>query len=383
MTTESTPLHLPPLSLYIHIPWCMRKCPYCDFNSHTTDSIPEKNYVEALIADLDQELESVQGRQLHSIFFGGGTPSLFSAKAINTILSEVEKRIPFSSQIEITLEVNPSTVEQQKFSGYYSAGVNRLSIGVQSFNPHQLKSLGRTHNNVEAINAVQTAKTAGFHNVNIDLMHGLPEQSQVDALQDIQQAVDLDASHISWYQLTIEPNTVFYTSPPTLPVDDLLADIQQAGEQMLAKNNFKQYEISAFCQPNRQSKHNLNYWLFGDYIGIGAGAHGKITSLSNQTIQRRWKTRAPKDYLSTDNNILAGNKEISQEDLPLEFMMNSLRLNAGFQKELFSQRTGLSFSMAEEKIHTLIDRKLLAEHSSTIKPTPIGRKFLNNILAEF
>ena len=374
---------LPPLSLYIHIPWCVRKCPYCDFNSHQTDSIPEAEYVSALIEDLSQELDTVANRPLQSIFFGGGTPSLFSPQSIDRILSAVEKRIAFCDDIEITLEANPGTVEQKKFAGYRAAGVNRLSIGVQSFNAEQLKSLGRIHDNHEAIKAAQTAQNAGINNFNIDLMHGLPEQSQTEALADIQQAMDLGASHISWYQLTIEPNTAFYSAPPTLPGDDQLADIQLTGEQLLAANGFKQYEVSAYSQAGRESKHNINYWLFGDYIGIGAGAHGKLSSLSEQRIERRWKTRSPKDYLSPDKHFLAGSKQLQADELPLEFLMNSLRLNAGFKQELFQQRTGLTLNCIEQQLAELCQRQLLTRQQGAITTTAMGRRFLNDILAEF
>ncbi len=379
---------LPPLSLYIHIPWCVRKCPYCDFNSHTADTIPEQQYVKALIEDLKQDITFVQGRKLQSIFFGGGTPSLFSAKAISSILNSVEKHIPFSDDIEITLEANPGTAEQENFCGYYSAGVNRLSIGVQSFNPQQLKSLGRIHDNAEAIAAAQAARHAGFDNVNIDLMHGLPGQTQTESLQDIQQAIDLAPTHISWYQLTIEPNTVFYNHPPQLPSDDQLADIQSAGEQLLADNQFNQYEISAYCQTQRPSKHNMNYWLFGDYIGIGAGAHSKITSLHNQTIQRFWKTRSPKDYLAaneepTGKKLIAGEKTLSYEDMPVEFMMNSMRLINGFERDLFQQRSGRPIQSITAILSDLSTRGLLKQEDGNIAPTALGRRFLNDILAAF
>ncbi len=383
MITQPHITELPPLSLYIHIPWCVRKCPYCDFNSHTTDIIPEALYIDALIADLDQELESAQGRPLHSIFFGGGTPSLFSASGISRILTEVERRIPFSTGIEITLEANPGTVEQHKFSGYATAGVNRLSIGVQSFNQTHLLSLGRIHNNVEAIAAATTAKKAGINNFNIDLMHGLPAQTQREGLADIQQAIDLEPTHISWYQLTIEPNTVFYNSPPILPSNDKLADIQEAGEELLGNAGFNQYEISAYSRGNRPSKHNTNYWLFGDYIGIGAGAHGKITDMNNQQIVRRWKTRSPKDYLSSEAGFIAGDRLLQAAELPLEFLMNGLRLNAGFSEDVFTARTGLGFSSIESELEQLIAKKLLQNSDGQISTTPMGRRFLNTILEEF
>jgi putative oxygen-independent coproporphyrinogen III oxidase len=374
---------LPPLSLYIHIPWCLRKCPYCDFNSHTTAVIPEADYAKALIADLDQDLLHVQNRPLQSIFFGGGTPSLFSAKIIGFILSEVEKRITFSSDIEITLEANPGTTEQSKFSGYRSAGVNRLSIGIQSFNSSHLNLLGRVHDGDEALNAFFTATKAGFDNINLDLMHGLPEQTPAQGLADLRKATELEPKHISWYQLTIEPNTAFYSSPPILPSDDQLADIQQAGEQLLAEKGYQQYEISAYCQPDRQSRHNSNYWLFGDYLGIGAGAHGKITSLSTNIIHRRWKTRSPRDYLATGNKFLAGEKAIAAEDLPLEFMMNSLRLTGGFDQHFFKQRTGLEFTAIKKTIDKLVTEGLLDCGNNIIKPSTTGKRFLNTLLMEF
>mgnify|MGYP000454026944 CR=1 FL=1 len=383
MSTELRLESLPPLSLYIHIPWCVRKCPYCDFNSHTTDNIPEQDYVAALLADLDQELPFVQGRQLQSIFFGGGTPSLFSPRAIKKILIGAAERIPFSPNIEITLEANPGTVEQEKFTGYQQAGVNRLSIGVQSFNTSHLKALGRIHSNEEAIKAALSATQAGITNFNIDLMHGLPDQTAGQALSDLRQAIELNPTHLSWYQLTIEPNTAFYSSPPILPEDDQLADIQQAGEELLKVSGLNQYEISAYSRLGKQAKHNINYWEFGDYIGIGAGAHGKITSLTEQSIHRRWKTRTPKDYLAADKNALAGSKAISPGELPLEFLMNALRLNEGFDKNIFQQRAGLYFSVIASSIEKLIQQKLLQENGQVISTTEVGRRFLNTILLEF
>ncbi|WP_101758761.1 radical SAM family heme chaperone HemW [Oceanicoccus sp. KOV_DT_Chl] len=374
---------LPPLSLYIHIPWCVRKCPYCDFNSHTTDNIPEAEYVSALLADLDLELEFVDDRPLQSIFFGGGTPSLFSPAAIATILNGVAKRMTFADSIEITLEANPGTIEQQKFIGYQKAGINRLSIGVQSFNASHLKSLGRIHSNQEAIHAAKSAIKAGITNFNIDLMHGLPEQSASQALDDLQQAIELGVTHLSWYQLTIEPNTAFFSSPPLLPEDDQLADIQLAGEQLLNTAGLSQYEISAYSRDNKQAKHNINYWEFGDYIGIGAGAHGKLTTLTDQGIFRRWKTRAPKDYLNKENTYLAGNKNIDAEELPLEFLMNALRLNRGFHRTLFANRTGLNIAIIEPQLRSLFHKNLLQEINGTIATTDLGRRFLNSVLTEF
>ncbi|MFZ2320426.1 MAG: radical SAM family heme chaperone HemW, partial [Pseudomonas sp.] len=288
---------LPPLALYIHIPWCVRKCPYCDFNSHAAGpTLPEQEYVDALLADLDADLGRVHGRQLSSIFFGGGTPSLFSAAALGRLLAGVEQRIGFAADIEITLEANPGTFEQAKFQAYRQLGINRLSIGVQSFQADKLKALGRIHDGDEAIRAADMARAAGFDNFNLDLMHGLPDQSIEDALSDLRIAIAQQPTHLSWYQLTMEPNTVFWSQPPTLPEDDTLWDIQEAGQQLLAEHGYLQYEVSAYARAGRQAQHNLNYWSFGDFIGIGAGAHGKLSSPSGQIV-RTWKTRLPKDYL--------------------------------------------------------------------------------------
>ncbi|WP_339671720.1 radical SAM family heme chaperone HemW [Dasania marina] len=377
-------LLLPPLSLYIHIPWCVRKCPYCDFNSHTSEqALPEAEYVDALLADLDFQLAAVQGRELFSIFIGGGTPSLFSAQAINRILEGVAQRIPFANDIEITLEANPGTFEQEKFQGYRAAGVNRLSIGVQSFNDLHLKNLGRIHGGAEALVAASKAQAAGFDNFNIDLMHGLSEQSPEQALADLQQAIDLGAVHISWYQLTIEPNTAFYKSPPIIPNDDQLADIQQAGEALLAQHGFQHYEVSAFSRNNKTSKHNSNYWQFGDYLGIGAGAHGKITDLKQQQIKRQWQTRSPADYLNKQRDYSAGSRLLSYEELPLEFIMNALRLHQGFTIELFQQHTGLDYTCLENTITALQHRQLLQRDNDRISTTELGRRFLNDVLAAF
>ena len=383
MSNTTTLLQLPPLSLYVHIPWCVRKCPYCDFNSHTSDNFSEQEYCNALIADLEQELNLVQERQLQSIFFGGGTPSLFSAQAISFLLTEINHRIAFSPSIEITLEANPGTVEQEKFSGYYAAGINRLSIGIQSFDPNHLQSLGRIHNDKEAIKAVKSAFIAGFENINIDLMHGLPNQKAEQSYRDLRTAIDLKPTHISWYQLTIEPNTAFYSSPPLLPCDDELADIQQGGEQVLQQAGFLQYETSAYATTGLQSKHNTNYWQFGDYIGIGAGAHGKLTTPQENKIVRKKKTRMPNDYTSKIPAFTAGENQLTNGELPLEFFMNSLRLNKGFSINLYQQRTGLEFHAIKPKIDKLISRQLLMSQDQNILPTSLGKRFLNSVLAEF
>ena len=305
-------LSLPPLSLYVHIPWCIKKCPYCDFNSHqATTTIPEQAYVQALVNDLEADLAWVQGRTLQSIFFGGGTPSLFSGAAIAEILNTAEKLIGFDPAIEITLEANPGTAEQQKFADFHSAGVNRLSIGVQSFNDQQLQQLGRIHNGKDALKAIDTAKTAGFNNFNIDLMHGLPAQTMAQAEADIQLAIQTGAQHISWYQLTIEPNTEFYSRPPLLPSDDHLADIQNIGSQKLQHACFSQYEVSAFALDGQRSKHNMNYWQFGDYLGIGAGAHGKVTLPELNQVLRSSKTRQPDHYLARTESAVAQQQSIA------------------------------------------------------------------------
>lgn len=382
-TMNITHLTQPPLSLYIHIPWCTRKCPYCDFNSHVSNAIPEKEYSIALIEDLDQDLDDVEGRELQSIFFGGGTPSLFSAKSIGDILQQTSKRLSFAADIEITLEANPGSIEQKKFSDYHAAGVNRLSIGVQSFNQRHLDRLGRIHSSEEAVHSISAAKAAGFTNFNIDLMHGLPEQSEKEALADLQQAIDLQPTHISWYQLTIEPNTAFYNAPPTLPSDNQLADIQEAGEALMKSRSYLQYEVSAFSLMGNRSRHNMNYWTFGDYIGIGAGAHGKMSNSKNQSIRRSWKTRSPKDYLNPTKNFRAGVKQLKSSDLSLEFAMNALRLNRGFDISLFRQATGLDYSAIEATVSSLKGKGLLREDNGRVYASDLGRRFLNEILTEF
>jgi oxygen-independent coproporphyrinogen-3 oxidase len=374
---------LPPLSLYIHIPWCVRKCPYCDFNSHTASPVlPEAEYIDALLADLDLDLPHVHDRELSSIFFGGGTPSLFSADALGRLLKGVEQRIRFASDIEITLEANPGTFEQVKFSAYRGLGINRLSIGIQSFQEAKLKALGRIHNGDEAIRAADMARQAGFDNFNMDLMHGLPDQSQSDALGDLQQAIDLKPTHLSWYQLTLEPNTVFWNQPPVLPEDDILWDIQEAGQLLLATNGYEQYEVSAYAQPGRAARHNLNYWSFGDFIGIGAGAHGKLSHPDGR-ITRTWKTRLPKDYLNPAKAFKAGEKVLSVEELPFEFLMNALRLTKGVDAALFRDRTGLSLDSLAAARQQAEQRGLLHPDPTRLVATPQGQLFLNDLLQYF
>ncbi|WP_211830205.1 radical SAM family heme chaperone HemW [Kistimonas asteriae] len=377
-------LTLPPLSLYVHVPWCIQKCPYCDFNSHTAKGeLPERDYVNALLQDFETSLDAIQGRTLHSIFIGGGTPSLLSPSAYERLFAGLRQHIDFSDEIEITLEANPGTFEQDKFTGFRQTGINRLSIGIQSFQDDKLKKLGRIHHGEEAQRAVEMAFTAGFTNINLDLMHGLPNQSQDDALFDLTTAIALKPTHLSWYQLTIEPNTVFYSRPPVLPEDDALWDIQEAGQALLAESGYQQYEISAYSQPGRQSRHNLNYWQFGDYIGIGAGAHGKLTLLEEDAILRNWKTRFPADYLNPAKPFEAGHRTLVEEDLPLEFMMNALRLNQGVEARYFSQRTGLMLEKISNTLKQADGLGFITLRNNKIAPTTQGSLFLNEVLELF
>ena len=377
-------LKLPPLSLYVHIPWCVKKCPYCDFNSHVAkQTIPETDYVNALIEDLKADLHWVQGRKLRSIFFGGGTPSLFSGAAIGTILQAAENLIGFESDIEITLEANPGVAEQKKFADFYNAGVNRLSVGVQSFNDNHLKRLGRIHGSSQAISAIAMAQSAGFDNFNVDLMHGLPEQTVAEAENDIIKAADSGAIHISWYQLTIEPNTEFFSRPPLLPIDDRLADIQQAGMVMLNNKGYQQYEVSAFAKNTMQSHHNMNYWQFGDYLGVGAGAHGKITLPTQNEIIRTAKTRQPDHYLAKLGSPEILSKAISLNEIAQEFMMNGLRLKQGVSREYFTQRTGLDFHSVDKIVLRLQSQGLLEKDTYRYRTTPLGYQFLNSVLQNF
>lgn len=376
-------LGLPPLAAYVHIPWCVRKCPYCDFNSHAAGaSLPEDAYVDALLADLDADLEQIQSRRLTSIFFGGGTPSLFSASALERILDGMRQRVGFAEDIEITLEANPGTFEQAKFRDYRSLGINRLSIGVQSFQPAKLEALGRIHDGDEAIRAADMARAAGFDNFNLDLMHGLPEQSLEDALSDLRIAIAQQPTHLSWYQLTVEPNTEFWNKPPRLPEDETLWDIQEAGQALLAEHGYRQYETSAYAQPGRQARHNLNYWTFGDFLGLGAGAHGKWTAADGE-IYRHWKTRLPKDYLDPDKRFRAGHKQLARDELPFEFLMNVLRLTDGVPSLMFTQRTGLSLDRLAAGRRDAEARGLLEPDPQRLVATAKGQLFLNDLLQLF
>jgi oxygen-independent coproporphyrinogen-3 oxidase len=361
----------------------VKKCPYCDFNSHAAGpTLPEQEYVDALLADLDHDLSQVHGRPLTSIFFGGGTPSLFSAKALGRLLEGVERRAPFADDIEITLEANPGTFEQAKFRDYRALGINRLSIGVQSFQSEQLKAVGRIHDGDEAIRAAEMARRAGFDNFNLDLMHGLPDQSIEDALSDLRTAIAQGPTHLSWYQLTVEPNTVFWNQPPVMPEDDILWDIQEAGQALLAAEGYAQYEVSAYAQAGKAARHNLNYWTFGDFLGIGAGAHAKL-SRPDGSISRSWKTRLPKDYLDSSKRFSAGERPLSADELPFEFLMNVLRLTDGVASELFTQRTGLPLSQLATARAEAEQRGLLHADPTRLSATREGQLFLNDLLQHF
>ncbi len=374
-------LQLPPLSLYIHIPWCVQKCPYCDFNSHALkQEVPEADYVAALLADLSHDLHYVQGRQLQSIFIGGGTPSLFSAAAIKTLLDGVAAQIPFADDIEITMEANPGTVEAGRFIGYQRAGVTRISIGVQSFQPEKLQRLGRIHDPAQAIAAGLQAKQAGLRSFNIDLMHGLPEQSVSDALSDLQQAIEIAPPHLSWYQLTIEPNTAFGSRPPVLPEDETLWDIQEQGHQLLLAAGYRQYEISAYAKPGFECRHNLNYWQFGDYLGIGCGAHGKITMPAEDRIIRTAKVKHPKGYLDPARAFLDQCWDVEDEDRPFEYFMNRMRLFQPIPKAEFTARTNLPAESVEAMFKRAYEQELLEQSETEWKVTELGHRYLNSLL---
>lgn len=376
----------PPLSLYVHLPWCIRKCPYCDFNSHTAgDSPPRQRYIDALLEDLRAEQGRADGRALESVFLGGGTPSLFAPAEIERLLRGVDSLFVLADDVEITMEANPGTVECGDPAGYRQAGVNRLSIGAQSFDDEQLQRLGRIHGSADIRRAVESASAAGFDNVNIDLMHGLPGQDTSAALADLHAAIELDPAHISWYQLTLEPNTVFFAKPPQgMPDDEAAWDIQEQGQALLASEGYAQYEVSAYARGDRRCRHNLNYWLFGDYLAVGAGAHGKITSTGG--IYRYRKPANPAQYM---NVIEAGGPAIEAEKLGdawllFEFMLNALRLVDGFPERLFAERTGLREAdldgfMAAPRQRGLIQR----DGSGRWRPTGLGRRFLNDLQAEF
>ncbi|MCL1074147.1 radical SAM family heme chaperone HemW [Shewanella dokdonensis] len=375
-------LQLPPLSLYIHIPWCVRKCPYCDFNSHAQQGeLPQQQYVDALLQDLQADLPYVQQRPLHSIFIGGGTPSLFDASQIARLLQGVQQQIPFCDDIEITMEANPGTLEHDDFAAYRQAGVSRISMGVQSFATDKLNILGRIHGSEEAKNAAKMLATAGYQSFNLDLMHGLPGQDLPQALSDIETAAALNPPHLSWYQLTIEANTLFHSRPPQLPDDEALWQIYRTGQQRLAELGYRQYEISAYAKPGYECRHNRNYWEFGDYLGIGCGAHGKITLGQQQQIIRTVKVKHPKGYLAGHYHYQT--TEVAADELPLEYLMNRLRLMVPIPKAEFEARTGLSATLLDDGMQRGADKGLVIVHSDTWELTEKGHYFVNELLGEF
>ena len=385
-------LQLPPLSLYIHIPWCVQKCPYCDFNSHAVkQGIPEAEYIAHLLADLDQDLAWVQGRPLHSIFIGGGTPSTFSAEGIAAILSGVRARIDMPDDTEVTMEANPGTVEASRFAGYVAAGVTRFSIGVQSFQASQLQALGRIHNPAQARRAAELATTLhdqGLQSFNLDLMHGLPQQDVNAALADLQQAIDLAPPHLSWYQLTIEPNTAFASRPPVLPEDEALWDIQEQGHALLTAAGYQQYETSAYSKTGFQCAHNLNYWRFGDYLGIGCGAHGKITTQANDTnpagtIMRSVKIKHPKGYMDLSRGYRDSTTAVAADDLPFEFFMNRFRLLEACPKADFTAYTGLPVETVAPALARAVQLGLVSETPQHWQITSQGVRYLNELLQLF
>lgn len=375
----------PPLGLYIHIPWCVQKCPYCDFNSHALkNGLPEQEYVAHLLADLEQDARLTGERPIETIFIGGGTPSLFSPQSIGHLLSEAQKRVPFARHIEITLEANPGTIEAARFEGYVNAGVNRFSIGIQSFQAHHLKALGRIHDPAQALFAIGQANQSGVNSFNVDLMHGLPGQTLPNALDDLGQAIAQQPKHLSWYQLTIEPNTPFYSRPPTLPDDDILWDIQAEGHQLLQASGYEQYEISGYSKPGYQCRHNLNYWRFGDYVGIGCGAHGKLTDTENQRITRTVKVKHPRGYMTLNRPYLDQQTPVETEDLAFEFFMNRFRLVESCPKSDFESLTGASLTVDQhDAIEQATSKGLLADSPSHWQVTPLGRRYLNTLLSAF
>jgi len=409
MTLHAT--ELPPLSLYIHVPWCVRKCPYCDFNSHNApQALPQDEYVEALLRDLDQDLPLAQGRSLASIFFGGGTPSLFASERIARILDGVAARLQLADDVEVTLETNPGTVEHGPFADYRRAGINRISFGVQSFDDGALQRIGRIHDAAQAERAVKQAQDAGIGNLNLDLMYALPQQTLAGALVDVEKALLLQTPHLSHYQLTLEPNTAFAANPPPLPDDDLAWDMQEACQQRIAEGGLQQYEVSAYALPGRECVHNLNYWHFGDYLGIGAGAHGKASSATGGRtpgagemdppdsaaesglpnsgtlrIRRRWKVRTPRGYLehAATARRIGGDDAVAADQVPFEFMLNALRLNEGFALEEFASTTGLDEQALRPQLDEALRQGWLELTSGHVRTTPFGRRFLNDVIAAF
>jgi putative oxygen-independent coproporphyrinogen III oxidase len=382
MPDSSNSLKLPPLSLYVHMPWCVRKCPYCDFNSHQSpQNLPADDYIQALIADLENDLPLVWGRPVGSIYFGGGTPSLFSADQISVFLSAVRARLDLRPDVEITLEANPGTIEHDSFSAYAGAGINRVSLGVQSFDDDLLKRIGRIHGRDEIEQSLQSLKTAGISNFNIDLMYALPGQSAAQSRRDIELALAAGPTHISFYHLTIEPNTAFAARPPKLPAEDMAWDMQQAGLEILEAAGFEQYEISAFAKTGMQSRHNLNYWRYGDFLAVGAGAHGKITLPGEDRVLRYAKHRQPKRYLKAlqSGDWSAEILDLNTTDRVFEFFLNQLRMKNGVYIDDFTPRTGLSWQVVESRVQKAFDEGLLEQREKRLRPTRLGWKFVNDI----
>lgn len=377
---------LPPLSLYIHVPWCVRKCPYCDFNSHEQKhDLNEDAYIDALVRDLEQDIPLVWGRTVQTIFIGGGTPSLLSAEAYDKLFSHIRALLPLSPNAEITLEANPGTVEAERFKGYRQAGINRLSIGIQSFDEDCLHALGRIHDSTQAMHAAELAHQAGFDNFNLDLMFGLPGQTAAKARHDVETAISLRPAHISYYQLTIEPNTLFHHQPPQLPDDDPIYDWQLENQQRLADAGYLQYEISAYAQAGKQCRHNVNYWQFGDYLGIGAGAHGKLTSAASQTITRTVKQKQPQAYLQHAGkpSLLLDSAQVDEKEVGFEFMLNALRLNAGVPTHLFQQHSGIPLAKINAALTEAEQLGLIEYDIQQIKPTEKGHRYLNSLIELF
>jgi oxygen-independent coproporphyrinogen-3 oxidase len=370
---------LPPLSLYVHFPWCVRKCPYCDFNSHeASGTLPEKDYLDALRADLEQALPLIWGRKIYTIFIGGGTPSLLSAAGLDRLLSDLRTLLPIDGAAEITMEANPGTFEAEKFKSYAASGINRLSVGIQSFNPRHLQALGRIHDGNEARRAVEIAH-ASFDNFNLDLMYALPQQTMEEARQDIETAISFAPPHLSLYHLTIEPNTVFAKYPPVVPDDDTSAAMQDMIGELTTAAGYQHYEVSAFAKPGRQARHNRNYWEFGDYLGIGAGAHSKLSFPHRVVRQARYKQPAAYMQHALAGNAIVEENEIERQELGFEFMLNSLRLTGGFETRLFTERTGLTFNVVEQALNKAEAKGLIYRDFKTIRPTELGQRFLNDL----
>ncbi len=378
---------LPPLALYVHLPWCVRKCPYCDFNSHAIapGAFPEGQYVDALIRDLRFTAPGVAGRTVRSVFFGGGTPSLFSGTSLGVLMKAIGVYLDVADDVEVTLEANPGTVEARHFDEYRRRGINRLSIGAQSFDDGCLERIGRIHAGAEAVTAVHTAIAAGFDNINVDLMYGLPGQDPAMAMSDLSRATELPVTHVSWYQLTLEPNTLFHHAPPSLPDEERVRDMEAAGHALLAERGFARYEVSAYARPGRQCRHNLNYWEFGDYLAIGAGAHDKITDVESGAISRSARHRLPARYMELAGNagVIVDARDLAPEDRVIEFMLNALRLPGGFPLDLFTQRTGLGIDMISPRVEDCVRRGWLALEGGRITPTAMGMQFLNDVLEYF